>query len=150
MAMVLYTKNDKQFVVGSNAFFKCYEDFNPHDNDKLVLVKSLPNNQITYQLRLKGNCIFVWKYIQPEEFIEFHKKHRTGIYIGKFLIPEFVKEIGFTIDNLKQLNFLLDKLDEKHQYEKIIYDSYIENNDFYLTDEQRLKAYNKYKSEREK
>ena len=73
---VLYTKNDKHIVVGSNAFFKCYEDFKPHDSDILVLVDDLYNNLTNLQIRLKGNCQFVWKKLSPEKFIEYHKKHK--------------------------------------------------------------------------
>jgi hypothetical protein len=54
--------------------------------------------------------------------------------IGKFLIPEFNELINFTIDDLPRLEPLLNRLDDKHKYEKIIYDSYIENNAFVLTD----------------
>jgi len=137
----------KKFIVGSNAFFKCYDDFNPNDIDVLYLNDD--NDKINIQIRLndKNKCIFEWKKMTPEEYIKYHKdKNTVGIFLGKFLVPEFVKEIGFTIEHLKQLEFLLDKLDEKHNYEKIIYNAYIENNDFYLTDEQRLNAYNEYKN----
>lgn len=68
--------------------------------------------------------------------------------VGKFLIAEFNKEIRFTIDDLKKFEQIFDKMDEKHMYEKIIYDSYIENGDFYLTDLQRDKAYKEYKKYR--
>ena len=39
-------------------------------------------------------------------------------------------------------------MDSKHTYEKIIADAYIENNGFFLTDEQRDMAYNEYKKTR--
>ena len=68
--------------------------------------------------------------------------------VGKFLIPEFNKKIGFTIDDLPKIKPLIDRLDEKHIYEKIIYESYLENNSFTLTEDQRLKAYKKYKETR--
>ena len=32
--------------------------------------------------------------------------------------------------------FFFDKLDVKHKYEKLIYEEYIENNDFVITQEQ--------------
>lgn len=64
--------------------------------------------------------------------------------IGKFLIPDFIKEIGFTIEHLKQLKPLVDNLDDKHKYEKVIFDSYILNNDFILNDEQLQNAYKIY------
>ena len=68
--------------------------------------------------------------------------------IGKFLVPEFCAEIGFTIEDLPRLEPLLAKLDEKHKYEEIIYNAYIENNAFVLTDEQRAAAYESYKVSR--
>ena len=64
--------------------------------------------------------------------------------VGKFLVPEFIKEVGITIDHLKQLSSLIERLDDQHKYEKVIYDSYIANNDFTLTDEQLNDAYNTY------
>ena len=39
-------------------------------------------------------------------------------------------------------------MDNNHAYEKIIYDSYIENNDFYLTESQLNRAYKEYKKYR--
>ena len=87
--------------------------------------------------------------MSPEEFISYALNKGPTMQIGKFLIPEFNNEIGFTIEHLKQLVPLIEKLDDKHKYEKIIFDSYIENNSFTLTEEQRLKAYEEYKKYRE-
>lgn len=70
--------------------------------------------------------------------------------LGKFLVPTFIEAIGFTIDDLKKLQPLLDNLDDKHKYEKVIYNTYIQNNDFTLTDEQLQKAYLKYKHNKRK
>lgn len=70
--------------------------------------------------------------------------------LGKFLIPTFIEAIGFTIEDLKKLQPLADNLDDKHKYEKVIYDSYIQNNDFTLTDEQLQKAYLEYKHNKRK
>ena len=70
--------------------------------------------------------------------------------IGKFLVPEFCDAIGFTIEDLPKLEVLVTRLDEKHLYEKIIYDSYIENNAFVLTDRQRDQAYKSYLESRGK
>ena len=49
---------------------------------------------------------------------------------------------------MKKLQSLIDKLDDKHKYEKIIFDSYIANNKFILTDNQLEESYNKYKETR--
>lgn len=52
--------------------------------------------------------------------------------------------LGFTLEHLKKLEPVVQRLDPKHEYEKIIYYSYIKNGGFYLTDEQRDEAYNVY------
>lgn len=72
-------------------------------------------------------------------------------YLGdwKFLIPEFNEYINFTIDDLKSILHIFENMDSKHSYEKIIAESYIENNGFFLTDKQRRKAYAEYKKSRE-
>lgn len=86
----------------------------------------------------------------PKEFIDYHKQCNCGLFLGKFLVPEFCKEIQFSIEDLKQLDNLIILLDDKHQYEKMIYDCYLENNDFILTKEQKDKIYNEYKKSRQK
>ena len=70
---------------------------------------------------------------------------KSGMVIGKFLVLEFINELNMTIEDLKTLKPLIERLDEKHLYEKVIYDSYIQNNDFYLTQEQLDEAYKIYK-----
>jgi hypothetical protein len=49
---------------------------------------------------------------------------------------------------LLKLKPLIDTLDEAHLYEQVIYESYLINGDFYLTQEQRDLAYTKYKEAR--
>ena len=86
--------------------------------------------------------------MSADEFVNYMLTTKTPMEIGKFLIPEIVNYLGFTIEHLKQLQPIMDKIDKKHLYEKIIYDSYIQNNDFYLTQEQLDAAYFEYKRER--
>ncbi len=83
-----------------------------------------------------------------DEFVEYALAKGPAMQLGKFLVPEFNSEIGFTIEHLKQLEPLVEKLDDKHKYEKIIYDAYIENNKFELTKAQRDEAYLEYKKAR--
>ena len=52
------------------------------------------------------------------------------------------------LSNLVNICILFDSIDEKHTYEKIIAESYIENNGFFLTKEQRDRAYDDYKRAR--
>lgn len=139
-----------RFTVGSRSFFSIYEDFTPHDTDILLLEDNPKDYKYCSQIRLKGNCYFRWKRLPKEELIALHDEKASGLLLGKFLVPEFAREINLTIEDLKRLSHLLEKLDEKHSYEKIIFNSYIENGDFYLTDEQRDRAYKDYKEKRKK
>ena len=68
--------------------------------------------------------------------------------VGKFLVPEFCTAIGFTIEDLPKLAPLVERLDDKHMYEKVIYESYLENHAFELTIEQRDRAYSMYRESR--
>jgi hypothetical protein len=81
------------------------------------------------------------KDVKIKETLESNVPMRAG----KFLVPEYNKYLGLAIDDLKRLNPLFDAMGDKHSYEKIIYDAYIKNNDFILTDKQRQEAYEEYK-----
>ena len=137
-----------RFLVGSQYFFKDIEGFTSKDIDYLELVANPSNFKYSYQITGKGKCLFKWKRLSPIEFVDITLTFDLPMAIGKFLIPEFSKEIGFTIEHLKMLKPLVDKMDDKHAYEKVIYDAYIENNDFYLTDNQLQNSYNEYKKYR--
>jgi hypothetical protein len=132
------------FLIGSTYFFKNIDGFNPKDIDVLELTDKPVGFKTSYQLTGRGKCIFKWRKMNPDDFIKETLKRNCPMEIGKFLIKEIVEEIGFTIDDLKKLKPLRDKLDDKHLYEAVIYDSYIENNCFELNNEQLLKAYNEY------
>ena len=84
----------------------------------------------------------------PIEFISHTLASGTPMQIGKFLIPEVANEIGFTISDLKKLEPLVNQLDDKHKYEKVIFYAYLENNEFSLTGEQLTKAYLEYRKYR--
>lgn len=135
-------------LIGSTYFFKDIEGFKSKDLDTLEIIENPKEFKYSYQLTGRGRCIFKWKKMTPKEFIQVSLSRNCPMELGKFLVPEFCKEIGFTINDLKQLQILRDALDEKHKYEAIIFDAYIENNDFYLTDEQLSSAYEEYKKYR--
>lgn len=140
----------KTFLVGSRYFFKNIKGFKSKDTDRLILIDNPVEFKLCRQITGKGICIFEWKRLTPQEYINHAISCELSMIVGKFLIPEFCKEIGFTIEHLKKLESVFNRLDEKHLYEKVIYDSYIENNDFILTEEQRLNAYNVYLEKRKK
>lgn len=139
----------KAILVGSKRFFDGIDGFNSKDVDKVVLVENPIGFKYVRQTSGSGSCLFEWKKMSAEEFVEFTINSKLPMSVGKFLVPEFCEEIGFTIKHLKQLEPQFSKLDDKHKYEKIIFDSYIKNNSFTLTDEQKMAAYEEYRRERQ-
>ena len=135
-----------RFLVGSNVFFRGYfEDFVSKDIDTLVLEDNPVGYQNIRQFHLKDRCIFQWRRMGKDEFIDLSLERGLGMELGKFLVPEFARELGMDIDDLERLRPLAEKLDEKHLYEKVIYDAYIKNCCWVLTDDQRAEAYRVYK-----
>ena len=133
--------------MGSNYFFHQYSDFKSTDIDKIELVDT---NEFKEKriIRGQGKDYFYLKRKPKEQLIQDALKSNLPMVVGKFLIPEFNKQISFTIEDLPRLQPLIDKLDEKHKYEEIIYNAYIENKSFTLTEEQRDAAYRCYKEAR--
>ena len=135
----------RKILVGSSVFFNEIEGFQPKDRDWVVLNEKPVGYNFVRQTTSGKECLFEWRRMSPEQFVEYSLHRGPAMQIGKFLVPEFVQEIGFTIEHLKKLKPLADKLEGRHMYEKIIYDAYIENGSFDLTEEQRNKAYKQYK-----
>lgn len=138
----------KKFIIGSVRFFSCYDDFKAGDIDEIQLVRTNQFSQVR-QITGQGKCLFIMKrHKSKDDYIEWALKSKIGMVIGKFLVPEFCAEIGFTVEDLPRLAPLLDRLDDQHKYEEIIYNGYVENGSFTLTDEQRERAYKSYKESR--
>ena len=135
-------------IIGSTYFFKDIEGFIPKDIDILELVDNPIDFRYSYQLTGKGKCIFKWKRMSPSEFIDISLRRNCPMELGKFLVKEFVDDIGFTMDDLKSLKPLRDSLDDKHKYEAIIFDAYLKNLEFKLEKEQLLNSYEEYKKYR--
>lgn len=139
----------KKFLTGSRAFFSCMADFRPKDTDLLVLDDAPKGYQYYRQTSIPGKCLFEWRDMGADALIEYALQHPIPqMQVGKFLVPDFAKHIGLTLEQLTRLRPLIDALDAKHRYEEIIYNSYLVNGDFTLTDDQREAAYQCYKDAR--
>ena len=137
-----------KFLMGSQYFFSCYDDFQSKDIDEIQIIETNEFSQVR-QITGQDKCLFqLKKHPSKEEYIDWALKSQIGMVIGKFLIPEFCEAIGFKFEDLPRLRGLINKLDNKHKYEEIIYNSYLENGSFTLTDEQRERAYKSYKESR--
>ena len=137
-----------KFLMGSQYFFSEYPDFKSKDIDELEFVDEGDFKYIR-QLSGRGRCLFqVKRQSSARAHINFALQMPLGMVLGKFLIPEICQAIGLKIEDLNKLSPLVERLDEKHKYEEIIYNSYLANKAFVLTPEQRLQAYNSYKESR--
>lgn len=136
-------------LMGSNYFFSQYKDFKSTDIDKIDIINTsdFKDKRI---IRGQGKDYIFLKRKPKEQLIQDALNSELAMVVGKFLIPEFNKQIGFTIEDLPKVQSLIDRLDDKHLYEKIIYDAYLENKEFILTQEQRDAAYASYKESRGK
>lgn len=140
-----------KFTVGSKAFFSSFDDFNPKDSDYLIITDNPPKGKKCQILKFSKNReYFVYKKMPKNEFIDSCIHSKLPMCIGMLLSPEVANYIGMTIDDLELLQNVIYHIDEKHSYEKLIYDYYIQNNGFYLTDEQLKAVYEEYKSKRPK
>ncbi len=137
-------------LVGSNVFFKDIEGFTSKDIDILEFVDDPKDFKNVRQFKFPDKCVFQWRKMPIDELIDITLFRNFPMEIGKFLVPEFIKEFKLSIDDLKRLKPIIAKLDDKHKYEEVIYNSYIDNNDFVLTDEQRQEAYRVYNKYRTK
>lgn len=139
----------QRFKVGSQYFFSTYADFTPGDIDYVEFEEHprLYRNVLQFRKNDKSMCLFKWRKMSADEFVFYTLHSKLPMEIGKFLVPEVASYLGFTLDHLRQLEPVVERLDRKHSYEKIIYYSYMQNNAFTLTQEQRDQAYAEYKGE---
>lgn len=143
-------KQKKKFLVGSRYFFDGIPGFRPKDTDYMYIMEDFrtKDTNILRMTHINGEDKFLLKDISKEEFIKDAIGSTSVMKIGKFFVAGFAEYIGLTIDDLKIFEEPLKHIDERHTYYRDIYNAYIENNAFTLTDEQRLKAYETYKKTR--
>lgn len=142
--------NLKEITIGSNAFFSSFSDFNPKDEDILVIVDESLDGKNCFAFRRNGKDVFFYKNDTKENYINSTINSNDNIKAGKFLVPDFADYIKMTIEDLKLLKNCFYNMDDKHKYECIIYESYVYNNGFFLTKEQLNRAYKSYKESRKK
>ena len=143
-------KDIKRIKIGSSVFFSGYDDYKSKDVDVIAIMDTFfPGiNSMNMRFRDTNEDVFLYRNLNKDEFIDDALTSGVPMRAGKFLVPEFVEYIGFTIDDLKVLKPMFEQMDDKHKYETVIYDSYIENKSFTLTDSQRDRAYEEYKKTR--
>lgn len=144
----------EKIKIGSAPFFEEYPDYVPHDTDYMLFVDEVGDKVLKIVITEDNQRIDYFYYksgITKEELIqrELEECQLKPCHAGKFLVPRVVEEFGITLDDLRLFDDAFNNLDDKHTYEKIIYDAYIANGEFTLTQEQKDEAYNDYKLKRQ-
>lgn len=141
-------KTIKKIIIGSSVFFSGYKDYKSKDVDVIAIMDSFIPHKNSLNMKIKGEDVFLYRNMSKQRFIQDAFASGVPMRAGKFLVPEFAKYIGMEISDLKRLAPLFEQMDEAHKYEKIIFDAYVENNNFTLTEVQRNSAYEEYKKAR--
>jgi len=143
----------KQFLAGSNYFFKQYTDYQKHDIDYIVLNDDMPLDYWHFYDDIQQIDWFYWKINTPKWHIEYLLKPNSfALDVAHLLIPEVAHDLGITIKDLDRLQPIIEQIvpqvgPEYHYYE-LIYQFYLQNNGFWLTQEQLDTVYNDYKKYR--
>ena len=139
----------KKIKMGSTIFFEKYPDYKEKDVDWFAIYNKVPDKKLMIRMALQKDDIFIYpKEVTKEILISEALSSDNALKVGKFLVPELVEYFGITIDDLKLFEDKFNKTDDKHKYQKSIYESYVKNNKFELTEEQRDQAYLEYKKYR--
>lgn len=140
-----------KIITGSRAFFDGMEGFTPHDTDAIQIVSERDVNFLFRRSMYdhKDDCDTFYCVRQPkEQYLRWAARFASGSTLGQFLTPDFCQEFGITVDDLKQLQPMVERLDKRHKYIAIIYNAYIDNGSMTMTDKQRYAAFEEYKQER--
>ena len=138
-----------KYLTGSSYFFSGYSGFVPRDFDYIEIVDNPDILDVELIFDENKNVVHQYRRRPKLDIILDVIKVKGNTHVCSFLIPEFAKELGITIEDLPLIEKTIDEFPPKYRYYKIIYNSYIKNNSFTLTDEQRLAAYNCYNEYRQ-
>ncbi len=117
----------KKILVGSNAFFKDIKGFKSKDKDYLIFIDNPEDFKIRKEICLRGTDMFYYKRLSASEMINYTLETNSPLLIGKFLVPEVAEELKLSVTDILPLESMLSKLDERHQYQVIIF-NHIKNN----------------------
>lgn len=134
-----------RYQTGSKYFFGAIPGYVGHDNDFAEFVDDASAR--VYRLKEADCEVFVMKRLPLEDIISFDLIGGMSC-ICKYLVPEIAAEMGFTVDMLPQVLPMRQRLRPRYAYLGVIYDAYVANGSFTLTEAQRAEAYRVYKEAR--
>lgn len=148
----IISEGRKRYLTGSRIFFEGLPGFQPHDRDYCELWDDM---DCMYKKDLDAPWdVWCWRRATPDEYVDFiltNEVVQDGAipwHICQFLTPDFCKDVGFTTAHLERLRPVAEKLYGKHIYLRMIFDAFVSNGGFFLTDGQRTVIYNEYKEKR--
>ncbi len=139
---------NNRILVGSRAFFSGIEGFKTDNRNFIKLVNNSAALQVESKLSIHSNITYRMLREHATLMVDKAVESNNALLLGNFLVPQVAKEIGLTIQHLKDLLPLADHLPAKLAYQSIILQAYIENGSFSLSAEQRANAYAAYCSAR--
>lgn len=137
----------KDILVGSRSFFGSMPYFNSKDTD-YVRFEKLPDGEIYQRLVGWKTDYFIFGTTDKEVLLDFIESTGDYLHVAPFLSPAVCKIIGFRPEELPRIEKYVKLVPPKYRYYEKIYNAYVENDDFYLTEEQRAAAYKVYREAR--
>ena len=138
-------KEIARFKMGSSYFFSSLPGYTVKDEDELILMTEwIPEDiNVMHLMDGKRDLILV-KEMTKKEYIQDAINSGVPMRAGKFLCREFAIYIGLNLKELETLRQVFENMDDKHRYQKVIFEAYISNGGWWLTDEQLNNAYTEY------
>lgn len=143
----------KKIRVGSSVFFGDMPGYEAHDVDYVCLLDRplVPGRQVMNMKRRTAGVLcdyFLMVDTAKEEMLRRTLEADEPLRAGKFLAPELATHLGMAVDDLRLLDTLFTRMDEKHRYEYVIYQAYLANGSWQLSESQRAEAWKAYREGR--
>ena len=128
--------------------FQCLvlvEDFHI---DKITLVDTTINGWWKFIDVINNVNYFEWQKHTLNEWIDKLTSTNDNIRVSTFLVPDFINQIkgNLTIEEyLNKIKPLFNNLEDKYSWVVYVYNAYVNNKAFVLTNAQRESAYKMYK-----
>ena len=136
-----------KFLTGSKYFFGNCEGYEPTitDTDYIEIIENADFRRIRLIHDENGFEVYQWALRPKAQIFEEFEHFPNSTAVCSLLVPEFNEVFGITYLDLIKVENVINNLTGKLSYYKVIYDAYMKNGSFVLTDEQRQAAYEVYK-----
>lgn len=140
--------NTIEITVGSSYFFNSLDEHHDLHVDKIALVDNTTNGWWKYIDVYGGATHYEWQKHTIGEWVDKLTSTNDNIRVSTFLVPDFINQIkdNLTIEEyFNKIKPLFNNLEDKYSWVVYVYNAYLNNKAFVLTDAQRESAYKMYK-----